>query len=166
MTHNVYSDSTVKDGKDKGKSTVDASKRSLNESDLPVLSSLLDDHSLKWGDIGMDLGFRDNELNSIQSKLQLLDSSSASSFRTTLEEWLKRAPALRDARGSYGFATLIELKNALRRAGLTQIAEELHVDQFVKETSEYYIIHVKLNHIIIIKLTNYTQVSCSSLITH
>ena len=127
-------------------------ERVLDESDLTSLCHQLMKHSTKWKEIGTYLGFKFGELNNIQSHPFLLMTAPNSWMSEMLAQWLQWAPG--DGRGSSEFATLKNLKSALRNAGLGVIAEELRVDQFDKETGEYYtcIIHVKLYHIIIIKL--------------
>ena len=82
-------------------------------------------HSNKWTEIASHLGFRQSEIENIQAKPLLFSDAPACWFRTMLEQWLQWAPG--DSRGSNGFATLENLKEALSRAGLGATAHDLRV---------------------------------------
>ena len=88
-------------------------------------------HAAKWRDIGRELGFKQGEMDHIQSNPMLLTQSPPQSYlREMLSQWLQWAPG--DGRGSTGFATRESLRAALLRANLGQ----LHVAQQLQAPSE------------------------------
>ena len=82
----------------------------------------LSDHASKWREIGSNLGFREGELDNIQSASQHQDAPKCY-MRTMLSHWLQWAP--RDNRRSSSFATLQALKDALSKSGLGATAFDL-----------------------------------------
>ena len=78
--------------------TADSDHKHLTESDLPGLLSKLDGHAHRWRDIGIYLGFQENELDNIQARALLLQGSPQSWLRAMLSEWLQWAR--KDSRGS------------------------------------------------------------------
>ena len=95
----------------------------LTESDIPYLLGELDKHANKWRDIGLHLGFQQNELDNIQDQPVLFMHAPQSWQRAMLSEWLQWAP--NDSRGSSSFATLQTLKDALNKSGLGATASTL-----------------------------------------
>ena len=89
-----------------------------------ILHKQLIKHSDKWTEIASHLGFLPSEIKTIQADPLLFTDAPASWFRTMLEQWLQWAPG--DSRGSNGFATLEDLKEALTQAGLGVAAHDLH----------------------------------------
>ena len=83
----------------------------------------LKNHSAKWREIGIHLGFLPGELNNIEARPILSHGAPVSWFGVMLESWLQWAP--RDSRGSTSFATLGDLKDALSEAGLGASAYDL-----------------------------------------
>ena len=71
------------------------------------------------------MGFRQEELNTIESKPLLLHEAPKSWLRVMLSEWLEWAPG--DGRGSVGRATLKQLKDAVRKSGLGVTAQNLEL---------------------------------------
>ena len=81
------------------------------------------DSASKWRDIGAALGFREGELNNIQSDPGLLMHSPPKSYlREILSQWLQWAPG--DGRGSTGYATKKLMNAALLKANLGRVAEQ------------------------------------------
>ena len=99
----------------------------LSEDHHSVLFKQLTNHSSKWRDIGLHLGFKSAELDVIQAKPLLLDSAPNSWLSKLLAEWLQWAPG--DSRGSTSSATLEGIKNALREAGLGAKADDLRISK-------------------------------------
>lgn len=80
-------------------------------------------HAAYWRDIGKELGFKEGEMNNVQSNQMLLMQSPPKSYlREMLTQWLQWAPG--DRRGSTGYATKESLRAALLRANLGQLAEQ------------------------------------------
>ena len=71
---------------------------------LALLMTKLSDHASKWREIGSNLGFREGELDNIQSGTQHQDAPKCY-MRTMLSQWLQWAP--RDNRRSSSFATCL-----------------------------------------------------------
>jgi hypothetical protein len=71
----------------------------------------------------MGLGFKDEELNTIQAGPLHLSTAPGSWLSAMLADWRKWAPT--DARGSKSYATLYSLRTAVSEAGLGQTAEKL-----------------------------------------
>ena len=103
--------------------STDKGSKQLTESNMPHLLSKLDNHASKWRDVGMHLGFQQNELDNIQDRPVLFTHAPQSWQRAMLSEWLEWAP--RDSRGSSSFATLEALKDALYKSGLGATASTL-----------------------------------------
>jgi hypothetical protein len=83
----------------------------------------LEDRAAKWRDIGRAIGFKQGEMDNIQSDPMLLTQSAPKSYlRELLSQWLQWAPG--DRRGSIGFATKESLRAALLNANLGQLAEQ------------------------------------------
>ena len=95
----------------------------LGDDDHNSIYSKLKDKAANWRDIGKELGFKEGEMNNIQSNLVLLTQSPPSSFlREMLSQWLQWAPG--DGRCSTGYATKDSLRAALLRANLEQLAQQ------------------------------------------
>ena len=90
-----------------------------------VLLKQLTKHASAWRDIGTYLGFSQGELSNIQVNQSLLVNSPVSWLSAMLSQWLQWAPG--DSRGSNSFATLEDLKSALRNAGLGVTAHDLGI---------------------------------------
>ena len=88
----------------------------LTNIDIASLLQQLSSNAAKWRGIGIYLGFRANELDTIQSKPALFTEAPVSWLEEMLAQWLQWAPG--DSRGSTNFATLEDLKTALNKAGL------------------------------------------------
>ena len=97
--------------------------REYQDKDLPVLYEKLIQHSSKWRDIGMFLGFSPGELDDIQERPPLYGTAPKSWLRAMLTEWLQWAP--RDGRGSANVANEHNLKQALIKAGLSDTAQAI-----------------------------------------
>ena len=83
----------------------------------------LEDKAAKWRDIGKELGFREGEMDNIQSDpMLLLQSAPKSYLRELLSQWLQWAPG--DGRGSTSYATKESLRTALLSANLGQLADQ------------------------------------------
>ena len=87
------------------------------------LLSQLEDHAVKWKEIGTFLNFRPGELNNIEVAPKNRTGAPKSYLSAMLEEWLEWAPG--DARRSKDYATLNSLKRAVSKAGLGVTAERL-----------------------------------------
>ena len=83
----------------------------------------LSEYAFKWTEIGIHLGFLNNELKNIEAKPSLHHEGF---LREMLSEWLEWAPG--DQRGSKQYATLEALKRAVSRAGLGATAKHLTVN--------------------------------------
>ena len=98
----------------------------LNEKHHATLLSQLRVHAAKWRDIGTHLGFKQGELDSIQSNPMLFTQGPPQSYlNEMLSKWFQWAP--NDGRDSEGFATLGALKHAVSQAGLGVTATELTI---------------------------------------
>ena len=88
------------------------------------LSSIIDKigiHSNKWEEIGVHLGFKHGDLDSIKGNPISLSTAPGSFLRDMLAEWLQWAPS--DGHGHSGYATVQALQVALRKAKLGVVAE-------------------------------------------
>jgi hypothetical protein len=95
----------------------------LGDDDHSGIYNKLKDKAAKWRDIGKELGFKEGEMNSIQSDPMLLTQSAPKSYlREMLSQWLQWAPG--DGRGSTGYASKESLRAALLRANLGQLAQQ------------------------------------------
>ena len=95
----------------------------MEDAHIPRILSQLNEHASKWREIGTYLGFRQGELNLIESKPLLLQGAPGSWLRELLAKWVQWAPG--DARGSTEYASLSALKRAVDGAGLGRTASEL-----------------------------------------
>ena len=93
----------------------------LSNKHLSRLFHQLRNQATRWRDIGVNLGFRRDELETIQSSLFHLQGAPESWLMVLLEEWLKWAPG--DDRGSTRYATLEGLQATLVKCGLGAIAQ-------------------------------------------
>ena len=86
----------------------------LTESHLRELLPKLRNHTGKWRDIGLHLGFQSGELDNIQARPLLLQGAPESWLGAMLTEWLQRSP--NDCRGSSSIENLrLSLeKNSIR----------------------------------------------------
>ena len=84
-------------------------------------------HSAKWREIGESLGFCPSELDEIQARPLLLSGATISFLSAMLADWLQWAPG--DSRESTSFATLKDLKAAVRQAGLGATAYDLGIEE-------------------------------------
>ena len=92
---------------------------------LAMLLNQLKDRAWQWRDIGLNLGFRQGELNNIQASVQQQDVP-VGYLRAMLTQWFQWAPG--DNRGSSSFATLNALKTALKDCGLAATASNILLD--------------------------------------
>ena len=97
--------------------------REYHDKDLPVLYRKLIQHSSKWRDIGMFLGFSPGELDDIQERPPLYGTAPKSWLRAILTEWLQWAPG--DGRRSTNVANEHNLKQALIKAGFSDTAQAI-----------------------------------------
>ena len=95
----------------------------LKDGDHTSIYNKLEDKAAKWRDIGKQLGFREGEMDNIQSNPVLSTQGPPKSYlREMLSQWLQWAPG--DRRGSTSYATKGTLHAALLRANLGQLAEQ------------------------------------------
>ena len=95
----------------------------MGDDDHSSIYDKLKDRAANWRDIGKELGFKEGEMNNIQSNLVLLTQSPPNSFlREMLSQWLQWAPG--DGRGSTGYASKESLRAALLRTNLGQLAQQ------------------------------------------
>ena len=97
-----------------------------NTSHHELLVTQLSANAAKWRDIGTHLGFRQGELDIIESKPNLHQGAPKSWLSAMLAEWLEWAPG--DQRGSNQVATLSSLKYAVKMAGLGRTASVLTIN--------------------------------------
>ena len=95
----------------------------LNDGDHSSIYKKLKAKASKWRDIGKELGFKQGEMNNIQSRPMLLMQAPESFLSEMLSQWLQWAPE--DGRGSTGYATRESLRAALLRANLGQLAKQI-----------------------------------------
>ena len=95
----------------------------LSPRDFDAIYHKLEGHADKWRDIGRALGFKQEEMNIIQSnQILLMQGPPKSYLNEMLTQWLQWAPG--DGRGSVGFATKESLRTALLRVNLGQLAQQ------------------------------------------
>ena len=87
------------------------------------------DYSARWRDIGTHLGFRLDELSSIQGNMGLYTSAPQSWLKALLDNWLDWGPG--DGRGSTSYATLDGLIAALNKCGLEIAANNLQDNSII-----------------------------------
>ena len=97
--------------------------RRLYLHNFTTLYKQLSSNSAKWNMIGLNLGFQPSELQIIRARPFLQSGAPESWLGTMLSEWLEWAPG--DGRGSKGYATLHDLKDALVECGLRETARSL-----------------------------------------
>ena len=90
-----------------------------------ILLEQLTEHSARWKSIGLQLGFRQSKLDTIEARPSLWVGAPNTMLSAVLTEWLQWAPG--DGRGSTSFATIEGLKNALMKANLGATAHNLHI---------------------------------------
>ena len=90
-----------------------------------ILFSQLNRHASKWKEIGIYLGFLNDELDIIVAKPSLYHEGTKGFLCEMLSEWLEWAPG--DQRGSKEYATLEALKRAVSSAGLGVTATDLTI---------------------------------------
>ena len=97
----------------------------LEQPHIALLYGQLSEHSSKWTEIGIYLGFRNTELSNIAAKPSLYHEGTEGFLREMLSKWLEWAPG--DQRGSKQHATLGALKRAVSSAGLGATAAGLTI---------------------------------------
>ena len=103
--------------------TESTSETHLSDDDHSSIYDKLKGKAANWRDIGRELGFKQGEMNNIQSNPILLTQSPPESYlNEMLSQWLQWAPG--DGRGGTGFATRESLRAALLRANLGQLAQQ------------------------------------------
>ena len=91
----------------------------LGEEDLVVLLDLLKDAAAQWRKIGLQLLFKDGELDIIEHSPDLFFQGLSGYLRKLLSQWLKWAPPI------HPWPTTEALASALRRAGEEELAFNL-----------------------------------------
>ena len=91
-----------------------------------LLFRQLSRYASQWREIGIYLGFLNDELDIIVAKPSLYHEGAKGFLCEMLSEWLEWAPG--DQRGSKEYATLEALKRAVSSAGLGATAEHLTVN--------------------------------------
>ena len=107
--------------------TPSSDQQRLYDCDLSSMIDKIGIHSNKWEDIGLHLGFKHGDLESIKGNPTLQSTAPGSFLRDMLAEWLQWAPS--DGHGHSGYATVQTLQKALRKAKLGVVAEAF--DHFV-----------------------------------
>ena len=103
--------------------TESTSATHLNDVNHGAIYEKLAPRAAKWRDIGKQLGFKEEEMDNIQSNPMLMMQSPPENYlRAMLSQWLQWAPG--DGRGSTGFATRESLRAALLKANLGQLAQQ------------------------------------------
>ena len=105
--------------------TSEEQRTALTSQHHTILLEQLTEHSACWKSIGLQLGFRQSELDTIEARPSLWVGAPNTMLSAVLTEWLQWAP--QDGRGSTSFATLEGLKNALMKANLGATAHHLHL---------------------------------------
>ena len=102
----------------------DTGETRLYDNNHTSIYNKLVDQATQWRTIGIHLGFKEYELDNIQSdpKLFIEPSPTNSYLRVMLSKWLQWAPG--DGRGSTNFATEGSLYDALLEADLGQLAKK------------------------------------------
>ena len=91
----------------------------------PKLYEQLKLHAAQWREIGTHLGFRQGELDTIESTPRHHHGGPKSCLSAMLSEWLEWAPG--DGRGTVRRATLNQLKDAVSKSGLGTTAQNLNL---------------------------------------
>ena len=92
----------------------------LLEDNLELIYYSLELHAARWRNIGIALGFSEEELDNIGSNLSLMAGSPKSRLREMLSQWLTPA---RD--GSRGRASVTSLRNALIKVNLSDALRQI-----------------------------------------
>lgn len=95
----------------------------MSPQDIVKITGFLAQQSVehKWWEIGIHLGFTDDQLNSISASPT--NSSLLKCLSSMLSKWGQWTPE--DARGSTAYATLDSLKKAMKNAGYGLVAQEI-----------------------------------------
>lgn len=101
--------------------TPSSGQQRLCDCDLSSIIDKIGIHSSKWEAIGVHLGFKHGDLESIKGNPTLQSTAPGSFVREMLAEWLQWAPS--DGHGHSGYATVQALQEALRKAKLGVVAE-------------------------------------------
>ena len=114
---------TISNGASKNFDSMQSNSIRLRDDHHSVLLKQLIKHAAAWREIGTCLGFIQGQLDNIQT----IQSPNVPVrwLSIMLAQWLQWAPG--DGRGSTSFATLDELKSALRKAGFGATAHDLGV---------------------------------------
>ena len=79
----------------------------------------------KWQNIAQSLGFEANEIENIKADPTKLINPPGSYMDCIIDKWSHWAPS--DARGSNDYATLEALRDAVNKAGFSDIAPNLTI---------------------------------------
>ena len=101
----------------------DLVSRNYVDKDHSFLYGKMVQHSAKWREIGIFLGFYPGELDIIQARPFLLNNAPESWLGAMLAQWLQWAPG--DGRGSTNVANEDSLKQALIKAELSDTAQAI-----------------------------------------
>ena len=94
----------------------------LGDCDLANIIEKIGKYNAKWETIGINLGFKKGELDSIKASPTLQTTAPGSFLQEMIAEWLQWAPT--DGHGHDGYATVESLQLALRKAKLGVVAEK------------------------------------------
>ena len=92
------------------------------ERDLPFLAGSMKDVVSKWKEIGLSLGFKKDDLTTIEHNLS---EGPNGYFREMLNQWLRWAPP------NDSWPTLEALASALRDAGEEQVSHSIFQGKFL-----------------------------------
>ena len=96
----------------------------LSEQHITKITGFLASYSNEWRQIGVCLGFTFAELDIISASHASSGTALFNCLSAMLSKWGQWAPG--DARGHTDYATLDSLKEAVDKAGLGRVAQELH----------------------------------------
>ena len=91
----------------------------MNDDDHYSIYNKLKGKAAKWRVIGKELGFKEGEMDNIQSQPTLFIRGLEGYLSEMLSQWLQRAPG--DGRGSKDFATKESLEAAILKANLGKL---------------------------------------------
>ena len=91
----------------------------VTERDLPFLAGSMKDAVSKWKEIGLSLGFKENDLTTIEHNPLLISKGATAYFREMLKQWLRWAPP------NDSWPTLEALASALRDTGEEQVSNSI-----------------------------------------
>lgn len=91
-----------------------------------AIYTLLSEHSVKWKEIGINLGFCPNEISIIENHLVDMSGGPKAYLARMLNEWFQWAPG--DVRGSTWFATNNALFAALNKSNLGATAHKMRME--------------------------------------